>query len=116
MLAVPWRNVKSALKGLPAWNGLVLIDATHPFIATRPRLVLADLGGTSASGMVYLMAVVTPPALQPHRNLSRIFATLLLAPQPIRSIAPSRAVVHRLLGGNKLTMHFLARRVALRAW
>src|SRR5438874_7806039 len=30
LLAVPWRNVESALKSLPAWNGRVLIDATNP--------------------------------------------------------------------------------------
>src|SRR5207244_10413757 len=29
LLAVPWPNVESALKGLPAWNGRVLIDATN---------------------------------------------------------------------------------------
>src|SRR5260370_23782147 len=45
LLAVPWRNVESALKSLPAWNGRVLIDATNPFGETSPKLVLADLGG-----------------------------------------------------------------------
>ncbi|PYN93377.1 MAG: NADP oxidoreductase, partial [Candidatus Rokuibacteriota bacterium] len=48
LLAVPWRNVESALKGLPAWNGRVLIDATNPFVETSPKLVLADLGGKGA--------------------------------------------------------------------
>jgi len=37
LLAVPWRNVESALKGLPAWNGRVLIDATNPFVETSPK-------------------------------------------------------------------------------
>ena len=32
LLAVPWPNVEDALRGLPAWNGRVLIDATNPFI------------------------------------------------------------------------------------
>src|SRR5262249_36991133 len=36
LLAVPWRNVESALKSLPAWNGRVLIDATNPFVETSP--------------------------------------------------------------------------------
>src|SRR6266851_4667244 len=49
LLAVPWRNVESALKSLPAWNGRVLIDATNPFVETSPKLVLADLGGKGAS-------------------------------------------------------------------
>src|SRR5438067_582180 len=59
LLAVPWRNVESALKGLPAWNGRVLIDATNPFVETTPKLVLADLGGKGASEVV---AALTPGA------------------------------------------------------
>jgi 8-hydroxy-5-deazaflavin:NADPH oxidoreductase len=45
LLAVPWLHVEDALRGLPAWNGRVLIDATNPFIEYAPKLVLADLGG-----------------------------------------------------------------------
>jgi hypothetical protein len=56
LLAVPWRNVESALKGLPAWNGRVLIDATNPFVETSPKLVLADLGGEGASEIVAALA------------------------------------------------------------
>src|SRR5205814_5141434 len=56
LLAVPWRNVESALKGLPAWNGRVLIDATNPFVETSPKLVLADLGGKGASEVVAALA------------------------------------------------------------
>ena len=56
LLAVPWRNVESALKGLPAWNDRVLIDATNPFAETSPKLVLADLGGRSASEVVSALA------------------------------------------------------------
>ena len=52
LLAVPWPNVENALKGLPAWNGRVLIDATNPFIEYRPKLVLADLGDKGASEIV----------------------------------------------------------------
>ena len=44
LLAVPWPNLEDALRGLPAWNGRVLIDATNPFIEYSPKLVLADLG------------------------------------------------------------------------
>jgi len=51
LLAVPWQHVESALKDLPAWTGLVLIDATNPF-EYRPKLVLADLGGKGASEIV----------------------------------------------------------------
>ena len=52
LLAVPWPNVADALRGLPAWNGRVLIDATNPFIEYSPKLVLADLGGKGASEVV----------------------------------------------------------------
>src|SRR5262249_42080435 len=56
LLAVPWRDVESALKNLPPWNGRVLIDATNPFIETSPKLVLADLGGKGASEAVAALA------------------------------------------------------------
>ncbi len=56
LLAVPWPNVEDALRGLPAWNGRVLIDATNSFIEYSPRLVLADLGGKGASEVVAALA------------------------------------------------------------
>ena len=37
LLAVPWPNVEDALRGLPAWNGRVLIDATNPFSRVQPE-------------------------------------------------------------------------------
>src|SRR5712675_916379 len=45
LLAVPWKNVEAALRGLPEWNSRVLIDTTNPFAETSPKLILADLGG-----------------------------------------------------------------------
>ena len=56
LLAVPWPNVEDALRGLPAWNGRVLIDATNPFIEYSPKLVLAELGGKGASEVVAVLA------------------------------------------------------------
>jgi predicted dinucleotide-binding enzyme len=56
LFAVPWPNVEGALRGLPAWNGRVLIDATNPFTAYSPKLVLADLGGKGASEIVAALA------------------------------------------------------------
>ena len=56
LLAVPWPNVEDALRGLPAWNGRVLIDATNPFSEYSPQLVLADLGGKGASEVVAALA------------------------------------------------------------
>ena len=56
LLAVPWPNVEDALRGLPAWNGRVLIDATNPFSKYSPQLVLADLGDRGASEVVAALA------------------------------------------------------------
>ncbi len=56
LLAVPWPNVEDALRGLPPWNGRVLIDATNPFSQYSPQLVLGDLGGRGASEMVAALA------------------------------------------------------------
>ena len=52
LLAVPWPNIEDALRGLPAWNGRVLIDATNAFSESSPNLVLADLGNRGASEIV----------------------------------------------------------------
>ena len=63
LLAVPWRNVEPALKGLAAWNGRVLIDATNPFVETkweaRPRRSWRE-GRQRGSGC--------PGARRPHRQ------------------------------------------------
>jgi 8-hydroxy-5-deazaflavin:NADPH oxidoreductase len=56
LFAVPWPNVEDALRGLPPWNGRVLIDATNPFSAYSPKLVLADLGDKGASEVVTALA------------------------------------------------------------
>jgi 8-hydroxy-5-deazaflavin:NADPH oxidoreductase len=56
LLAVPWLQVEAALTGLPPWNGRILVDATNPFVATTPELVLADLGDTGASEIVARLA------------------------------------------------------------
>jgi hypothetical protein len=52
LLAVPRNNIGVALRGLPEWNGRVLIDTPPTFIETSPKLVLADLGGIGASEIV----------------------------------------------------------------
>src|ERR1700719_19821 len=56
LFAVPWPNVEDALRGMPAWNGRILIDATNPFSAYSPKLVLADLGDKGASEVVAALA------------------------------------------------------------
>jgi 8-hydroxy-5-deazaflavin:NADPH oxidoreductase len=56
LFAVPWPSIEEALRDLPAWNDRVLIDATNPFSAYSPNLVLADLGDKSASQVVAALA------------------------------------------------------------
>ncbi len=51
-LAVPWPDVPEALATIPDWSGKVLVDTTNPFAQTSPKLILADLGGRSASEIV----------------------------------------------------------------
>lgn len=51
-LAVPWPNIAEALAVVPDWSDKVLVDTTNPFAQTSPKLVLADLGGRSASEIV----------------------------------------------------------------
>src|SRR5881409_84746 len=58
-------------KGLPAWNGRVLIDATNPFVETSPKLVLADLGGKGASELV--------AALAPGARIVKAFNSIVTA-------------------------------------
>ena len=70
LLAVPWPNVEDALRGLPAWNGRVLIDATNPFSAYSPKLVLADLGGKGASEVV--------AALEPGAQFVKAFNSIVI--------------------------------------
>ena len=71
LLAVPWRNVESALQGLAAWNGRVLIDATNPFVETNGKLGLADLDGKSASEVV--------AALAPGARIVKAFNSIVTA-------------------------------------
>src|SRR6478672_6819266 len=46
LLAVPWKNVEAVLRGLPEWNGRVLIDATNPFAETSPSSFLPTLAAS----------------------------------------------------------------------
>lgn len=52
LLAVPWPNVESALRGLPAWNGRILIDATNGFRDGTPAGGIVDVGNGSTSEIV----------------------------------------------------------------
>jgi 8-hydroxy-5-deazaflavin:NADPH oxidoreductase len=52
LLAVPWPKVDSALRGLPAWNGRVLIDAANGFRDGTPTGGIVDVGNGSTSEIV----------------------------------------------------------------
>src|SRR5690349_17288404 len=71
LFAVPWPNVEDALRGLPAWNGRVLIDATNPFSEYSPNLVLAELGGKGASEIV--------AGLAPGARVVKSFNSIVIA-------------------------------------
>jgi predicted dinucleotide-binding enzyme len=70
LLAIPWPSVEDALRALPAWNGRVLIDATNPFSAYTPKLVLADLGDKGASEVV--------AGLAPGARLVKAFNSIVI--------------------------------------
>jgi 8-hydroxy-5-deazaflavin:NADPH oxidoreductase len=52
LLAVPWPNVESALRGLPAWDGRILIDATNGFKDGTPAGGIVDAGERATSEVV----------------------------------------------------------------
>jgi len=54
VVAVQWQQLRSALNGLPAWKGRILIDATNP--VEQPGFRLADLGGKTSSEVVASLA------------------------------------------------------------
>ncbi|MGH7207097.1 MAG: NADPH-dependent F420 reductase [Nitrospiraceae bacterium] len=68
-LSVNWEHVKSALSGLPSWDGRIVIDATNPVV--HPGFKLAELGGRNSS------EVLTD--LLPGARLVKAFNTLLAA-------------------------------------
>jgi predicted dinucleotide-binding enzyme len=53
-LSVPWSQLRSALAGLPAWNGRILVDASNP--VEQPGFRLAELGGRNSSQVVASIA------------------------------------------------------------
>ena len=86
LLAVPWKNVEAALRGLPEWNGRVLIDATNPFAETTPKFVLADLGGIGASEIV--------AGFTPRARIVKAFNSIRMASfneGPVRAKASARS-------------------------
>jgi steroid delta-isomerase-like uncharacterized protein len=52
VLAVPWPKIASAVKGLPAWNNRIVIDANNPILSVNPVMQLAELGGRTSSEVV----------------------------------------------------------------
>lgn len=52
VLAVPWKDREAALKGLPAWHGRVLIDATNQYVDGK----VEDLHGQVSSELIAALA------------------------------------------------------------
>lgn len=50
MLSVTWKQIGSALAGLPDWGGRIVIDAMNPVL--MPEFRKADLGGRTSSEIV----------------------------------------------------------------
>jgi predicted dinucleotide-binding enzyme len=71
LLAVPWTQVPSALSGLPAWQGRILIDATNPLVQEGAQFVLADLGGRGSSEIVAELA----PGARVVKAINSLMAT-----------------------------------------
>ncbi|GAB3255818.1 NADPH-dependent F420 reductase [Kineosporia babensis] len=67
ILAVRWSDVPTALAGLPAWNGRILVDATNHILGPTPA-DLADLGGETSSEIVARQA--------PGARVVKAFSTL----------------------------------------
>lgn len=66
VIAVSWPNVPSALAGLPAWSGRIVVDATNPL--TVPDFKSAGFGGRTSSELV--------ATLVPGARLVKAFNTL----------------------------------------
>jgi predicted dinucleotide-binding enzyme len=49
-LAVPWPKIPDAVRGLPAWNGRIVVDANNAIEA--PAFRAADLGGRASSSVI----------------------------------------------------------------
>ena len=78
LLAVPWINVSSALEGLPAWKGRILMDATNHFASYAPDYRRDQLDGRTSSEIVATLA--------PGANVIKVFNTLvarLIAADPV---------------------------------
>ena len=76
LLSVTWQNLSDALKGAPAWNGRIVIDAINPII--NPGFKIVDLGGRASSEVI---AELVPGA----RLVKAVntFAAAVLAQSPL---------------------------------
>jgi predicted dinucleotide-binding enzyme len=67
ILAVRWSDVPTALAGVPAWNGRILVDATNHIVGRTPA-DLADIGEETSSEIVARHA--------PDARVVKAFSTL----------------------------------------
>ncbi|MBZ5713592.1 NADPH-dependent F420 reductase [Nannocystis pusilla] len=83
-LAVPWKHLPAALKGLPAWDGRIVVDPTNPL--GPPDFRVADLGGRTSSEVVADMV--------PGARVVKAFNTL---PPPVLGADPRQGGGRRVI-------------------
>lgn len=99
-LTVMWWDVEAALRGLPTWDGRILVDATNQFAKTNP-LEVADLGDLTGSEWVATQA----PGARVVKALNTLHARYI-SPDPRHAAGrqvvfyagddvPSKATFHR---------------------
>lgn len=84
VVAVQWQQLSSALAGLPAWNGRIVIDTTNPIV--QPGFRVAELGDKTSSEVV---ASLVPGA--------RAVKTANTLPPTLLGAEPSQAGGRRVL-------------------
>lgn len=70
-LAIPWLKIADALKGLPHWNGRILVDTTNEFLDFNDLTQKADLKGRASSEYVANMA----PGALVVKAINNLFST-----------------------------------------
>jgi predicted dinucleotide-binding enzyme len=84
ILAVGWDQVPAAVKGLPDWNGRVVIDATNQWNGPGTEVDLGDLTGSERNAALM-------PGARVVKAFNTLFAGVVAAQDPRR--ADGRLVV-----------------------
>ena len=76
-VAVPWEFIGPAVKGLPAWDGRIVVDANNAML--RPDFKPADLGGRTSSVVFATLFPGTKVV-----KTANILVAAVLAEDPVR--------------------------------